>query len=549
MADFVETIVDPLDGDDGARAAIDEMHELLARTLPEDRQRELEASGTFPDAELRAFAATSCFRAFVPEAHGGRFDWPLGMRLAMRFAAHDLDTALCFGGTVLATTPLLVAATAEQAAPFYAAILRGEMAGFALSEWDHGSDLAANEARAAAEGDGFVLRGTKAPTNNGTRGAFVVVLVRTSDEDSPFAHSLFLLDRATIGGAIHPRFDSLGYRSMDLSGVVLDGVRAPASAVLGKLGEGFVHARRALEISRSGVATMGAGLAAACLARAVDHARGRVLYGAPIAGLAPVRALVGRIAARAIECAATCRRTARAVGRAALSARTWTSMAKLLAPRLAEENVQDTGTILGSRSLMADLPFGRTRRAAPVLAIFDGSSQLQLDEIWRSVGAWGGDPADAWDHLRVRVPFSAHGEDDGAIARASPPATLAAASASLGDPSLALLARAAMELATSARSLRSAPQPIRFRTSDAAARLFGVASLAEAAARTRSPLLALALASRIAELGPWLAGALVEIGAAVSAAPSVAGELVGLAAHASELDARVADALDQSVSS
>jgi alkylation response protein AidB-like acyl-CoA dehydrogenase len=207
----------------------------------------------------------------------------------MRFAAHDLDTALCFGGTVLATTPMLVAATREQAEPFFRALARGEMAGFALSEWAHGSDLAGNDARASKDGDGFVLEGTKAPTNNGTRGAFVVVLARTSDDDSPFSQTLFLVARGAPGLGEHPRFPSLGYRSMDLSGVVMRGVRVPASAVLGRVGEGFVHARRALEISRSGVATMGAGVTAACFAHASAHATSRVLYGAPIAALPAVR--------------------------------------------------------------------------------------------------------------------------------------------------------------------------------------------------------------------------------------------------------------------
>lgn len=537
VCDLIEDAVDPPSAEERARLAA--LSSWLERTLPEARARELEATGTFPDAELRAFAEEGFVRAFVPEAHGGSFDWPLGMRLAMRFAAHDLDTALCFGGTVLATTPMLVAATREQAEPFFRALSSGEMAGFALSEWAHGSDLAGNEARATKDGDGFVLEGTKAPTNNGTRGAFVVVLARTSDDDSPFSQTLFLVARGAPGLGEHPRFPSLGYRSMDLSGVVMRDVRVPASAVLGRVGEGFVHARRALEISRSGVATMGAGLAAACFAHASAHATSRVLYGAPIASLPAVRGLLGRILARALECAAACRRTSRAVARAALSARTWTSMTKLLAPRLAEECLHDAGTVLGARSLMEDLPFARLRRAAPVLAIFDGSSQLQLDEIWRAVARWTDAPLSAWEHLRAEVPFDAHGEDDGTIARATPAATLRAAAAAWSDEPAAVLAQAAKDLAALAGDLRGAPQPVRFRTSDAAARLFGVASLAEQAVHTGSALARAAFRSRAAELGPWLAGALVEIAHGVGASPPATGPLVALAAAAAEHDARV----------
>ncbi len=539
ICELLEDAVDPPSTDAKGRSAT--FASWLERTLPDARARELEATATFPETELRAFAEEGFVRAFVPEAHGGLFDWPFGMRLAMRFAAHDLDTALCFGGTVLATTPMLVAATREQAGPFYRAILAGEMAGFALSEWAHGSDLAGNEARARKDGDDFVLDGAKAPTNNGTRGAFVVVLARTSEDESPFNQTLFLVPRSAPGLGVHPRFASLGYRSMDLSGVVMNGVRLPAGAVLGRVGEGFVHARRALEISRSGVATMGAGVTAACFAHAAAHASTRVLYGAPIAELPAVRGILGRILARAMECTAACRRTARAVARAALSARTWTSMTKLLAPRLAEECVHDAGTVLGARSLMEDLPFARLRRAAPVLAIFDGSSQLQLDEIWRTVAKWTQVPAFAWEPLRIAVPFDAHGEDDGTIARATPAATLHAAAAALGGEGLGALAQAAVDLARLASDLRGAPQAIRFRTSDAAARLFGIASLAESAVHVEGDLSRAALDARAAEVGPWLAGALVEIAQGAGADPPETKALLGLARSAAEHDERVYD--------
>lgn len=535
--ELLEDALDPPSAEERSRLA--SFVEWLEAALPEARARELEGTATFPDAELRAFAAQGFVRAFVPAAHGGALDWSFGMRLAMRFAAHDLDTALCFGGTVLATTPMLVAATADQAAPFYRAILAGEMAGFALSEWAHGSDLAGNETRARADGDAFVLDGTKGPTNNGTRGAFVVVLARTSDDDSPFSQTLFLVPRGVPGLGVHPRFASLGYRSMDLSGVVMNGVRLPAAAVLGKVGEGFVNARRALEISRSGVATMGAGVAAAAFAQAAAHASTRVLYAAPIASLPAVRVLLGRMLARALECTAACRRATRAVARAALSARTWTSMTKLLAPRLAEENVHDAGTVLGARSLMEDLPFARLRRATPVLAIFDGSSQLQLDEIWRTVARWTDEPAFAWDHLRASVPFDAHGEDDGTIARATPAATLRAAAAILCDEPLGAIAQGAVDLAVLAGDLRGASQGVRFRTSEAASRLFGLAALAEACVHHDGELVRAALRARAADLGPWLAGALVAIAQGVGASPPETAGLVALAAGAAEHEERV----------
>ena len=173
VAELLEAAVDPY-GAGEAAAPMAAAAAFMERVLPEERSAHLEATGTFPEAELRAFATEGHLACLIPAAHGGAFHWPTALRLALRLAAHDLDTALCFGGTVLATTPLLVAATEAQARRPFDAIRRGDMAAFALSEWAHGSDLTANEATARASADdGFVLAGRRAPANNGSRGAFV----------------------------------------------------------------------------------------------------------------------------------------------------------------------------------------------------------------------------------------------------------------------------------------------------------------------------------------------------------------------------------------
>jgi hypothetical protein len=283
---------------------------------------------------------------------------------------------------------------------------------------------------------------------------------------------------------------------------------------------------------------LGAGVTATTVARAVSHARTRQLYGAAIGELGGVQSLLGAVIARALESVAVCRRTSWAVARAARSARHWTSLAKLLTPRLAEECVHDAGTVLGARSLMEDLPFARLRRAAPVLAIFDGSSQLQLDEIWRNVWTWADiaplEPFALHAHLHQPVAFDAEGEDDGTLARSHPASELTTLERVVPDMGLRILGAAAQELGTLARGLRHAPQAIRFRVSDAAARLFGVSALAEATARCGGELLPAALALRIDEAAPLVTSALLEVGAALGATPTALGaDLLELAANRS----------------
>jgi alkylation response protein AidB-like acyl-CoA dehydrogenase len=536
----MERAIDPPSAEEQAR--LDALDAHLARTFPPGRGADLEARGEFPDEALRAFAAEGFAREIVPEQEGGCLDWSRAMRVGMRLAAHDVDLALCLGGAVLGGMPLLVAGNGAQRAQYFSALLNGEMGALALSEWEHGSDLLAIDARAepldakgapcaAKDAVGFRLFGTKSPANNGSRGANVVVLARTGAVGDPFGASLFLVARATPGVKSVPRFDSVGFRSMDLSGVALDGAEVPRGMLIGNAGEGFTYARRSLEVSRSGVASMSVGAHAQCLAMALAHARSRVLYGKPIGALEGVQSILGRVYARFAEAVALARRASRSAARWPGSARAWTAAAKLVCPRLLEESVHDVGTLLGARSLVGPQDFARLRRTAPVFAIFDGSSQLQLDELWRHAGQW---PTDATlaaaaaltlgRSLRDprHVPFDASREDTtGELDRATPGALLRALDETLPGVGLGTLADVAGVVALAARDGRSFGQALRFRISEATASLFAIASLAEATAlaegATRAAVEA-ALARRVSTVAPALAATLVGLEPKVSGA-------------------------------
>ncbi len=424
MLDLVEEVFDP------KRAPED--IELVKRLsdfthgVGPDALAPSERTGRFPRDELIAFAGAGLMAEIAPECAGGKLEWARAMRLATRGAAWDLDFMLCLGGAVLGGAAVLVAGNSDQQTAYFGALLRGEVGGLALSEWEHGSDLLSNECVATQSDDHFVLRGVKGPINNGTRGAYVVVLARTGEQSDASGQTLFLLDRNTKGLEGELPFSSIGYRNMDLARVTLNDARVPASAVLGQVGEGFLHVRRTLEISRSGVAAMTCGALAKAASLALEHAGTRHLYQGPISDLPAVRGLVARCVARLVLGTALVRTTAHAVSKWAGSARNWSCAAKWILPVLLERNVHDAGTVLGARSLMEDLPFARLRRSAPLLAIFDGSALLQLDELFRYVTFWEKSAADrlAARHAlfaKADSPFDAHRTDDHGVLDALSP--------------------------------------------------------------------------------------------------------------------------------
>ena len=534
----VEKLVDP--------APVEDEPELAAwvrrarDVLPPGRGAEIEASGVLPANELAALAADGLGGAFVPQDQGGALGWSRLTRICSRLAAHDLDFTLTLGGAVLGALPVLVAGEAHHRATYFAALGRGQMGGLGLTEWAHGSDILAGEVTAAPIDESgapaslerathFRLDGIKAPINNGTDGACLVILARTGAGDEAFAHSLFFLARPMPGLEPHTRFATLGHRAMDLGGAVLRGAIVPRAAMMGAAGNGFALSRRALEISRSGVAAMSLGPMATALSLALDHARARRLYGAPITELGGVRLLLGRSFARLVGGTALARRAARTVAKWAVPARGLSCAAKLVCPMLLEEIVADCGTLLGARSLMSDLPFARLRRSAPTLAIFDGSSQLQKDELWRHAAAWRAagtlTKEDADAVLRTlgeneQSAFNPYGDDEGEVSATSPCAMLAVLASSTPELELAPIASLATYVRDAAARMRGAPQEQRFRVSDAAATIYAVTALAEAYVLADGdiarPAIRAALALYLADTAGSLAAALVAIAPARS---------------------------------
>ncbi len=522
LSDRLERLFDPAHEAAEWRAPLER---FLHDTLTRQNAREREARGGFPAREFSELARLGLTEWIVPPSLGGKLEWSTLVRICSRFAEADLAATLCLGGTVLGALPVLLAGSEAQQRQYFEPVRRGAMGGLALSEWAIGSDLNACATQAVSDGrGGFVIDGEKAPINNGAGGANVVILARTHDAADAFSTSLFLLAREQAGLEPHPRVPWIGTKSMDLSGAVLRRAHVPRDALLGKPGEGFVWVRRTLEISRSGVAGMALGAAARALERGLRHAHERSLYGAEIAALDGVRQLLGAAAARTLAITALGRFAAHAVAEAPQGARAWSGAAKLVCTRGAENVVALVGTVLGARSLCEQFDFDDLRRNVCLLPIFDGSSQLQLDELWRVTSAWRrastrAEPAALWS--------SAHGDlrgahDDARVQQNNVPALLA------DEP---LLAELAAWLGAHAGRLRGLGQAQKFEVSELVAALHTYAAVraAMAVAPDRAPLEA-ALAAVLAEDAPMLAASLLAL-AASSQDEALAARLLQLGAR------------------
>jgi acyl-CoA dehydrogenase len=177
--------------------------------------------------------------------------------------------------------------SAEQKQKWLPGCIRGEiLLGICMTEPAAGSDLAGIQTRAVRDGDGWVLSGQKTFISNGQIGDLFVVVAKTDPEAQP-AHrgvSLFLVEAGAKGFVRGRKLDKLGLRGQDTSEIFLEECRVPASALLGREGQGFRMLMEKLQQERLCIAV---GSMASCQ-RALDdtlaYVKERRAFGQPIAG-------------------------------------------------------------------------------------------------------------------------------------------------------------------------------------------------------------------------------------------------------------------------
>ncbi|MFV0318034.1 MAG: acyl-CoA dehydrogenase family protein [Microthrixaceae bacterium] len=146
--------------------------------------------------------------------------------------------------------------TPEQIEAYAMPILRGEAtACLGMSEPDAGSDLASLSTKAVLEGDGesaeWVIDGQKVWTSGANYADFCFLFCRT-EPDAPKHKgiSILLVPMDTTGVTVRPLPEIVHHDTPDLNEVFLDGVRVPATNLVGERGDGWAMANGSLAHER-----------------------------------------------------------------------------------------------------------------------------------------------------------------------------------------------------------------------------------------------------------------------------------------------------------
>ncbi|MGQ7312126.1 acyl-CoA dehydrogenase family protein [Microbacterium arabinogalactanolyticum] len=158
-----------------------------------------------------------------------------------------------------------------------------QFGGYCLTEPGAGSDAANIATSAVRDGDDYLLTGVKQFISGAGEAGVYVVMARTGGAGSGARGiSAFLVPGDAAGLSFGAPEKKMGWHAQPTRQVIFDGVRVPASAMLGEEGEGFAIAMSALNGGRLNIAACSLGGAAWALEKAVQYVHERIAFGEPL---------------------------------------------------------------------------------------------------------------------------------------------------------------------------------------------------------------------------------------------------------------------------
>ena len=284
---------------------------------------------------------------------------------------------------------ILMGCNDEQRERYLYPSARGErLDALAMTEPGAGSDLRGMQCFARADGDDWIVNGTKHFISHADVADFAIVFVATGEEDTARGPkkliSCFLVDRGTPGFDIRPGYDSVSHRGYHNCVLTFDDCRLPSDQVLGEPHRGFELANEWLYGTRLTVAAMCVGRARRAFDLALGYAAERNQFGQPIGKFQGVSF---KLADMVTEIDAADWMTLAAAWRLdrGLPANREIASAKLYASEMLARATDEALQIHGGMGLMSDLPLARFWRDARVERIWDGTSEIQRHIIGREL--------------------------------------------------------------------------------------------------------------------------------------------------------------------
>lgn len=338
----------------------------------------------FPRELFRTLAQVGLMGVFIPEAQGG-VDAGYGSYALVieELSAVDAGIGTTLSVHAMVTRAIVLLGSAEQHAEFLPQLANGDLAAFALTESEVGSDAAKLQSRATRVDGGWRLNGRKQWCTNGAQASLIMGMFRTGDDDGK-GITAFIIPRTAPGVRVERTTQKLGIHTSDTSDLAFDDVFVADAAVLGEVGDGYRSALRALSGGRIGIAAQACGILRASIEASTSFAKERHAFGQPIGAFEGVSFKIAQMATK-YHAARLLTLRAASLADAGQPFAVEASMAKLFASRSACEGSSDAVQIHGGYGYTTEFPVERYYRDAKVTELYEGTSEILQILIARSL--------------------------------------------------------------------------------------------------------------------------------------------------------------------
>lgn len=255
---------------------------------------------------------------------------------------------------------------------------------YCLSEAGAGSDAFSLTTRAEEDDGEYVLNGAKMWITNAREAEIFVVFANLDPGQGYKGITAFVAERDMEGVTVSKKEDKLGIRASSTAEVLFENCRVPRENILGELGKGYRVAMEILNEGRIGIGAQMVGIAEGAFEAARAYTREREQFGRPVADFQAVQFQLARMATE-IETARLMVYNAARKKENGEDFKKDSAMAKYYASDVAERVTSQAVELFGGYGYVKEYPVEKFYRDAKIGKIYEGTSNMQLQTIAKSL--------------------------------------------------------------------------------------------------------------------------------------------------------------------
>jgi alkylation response protein AidB-like acyl-CoA dehydrogenase len=383
-----------------SQTAIEESFTRPLTTLSEDEQMFRASVREFAEGELR--------KRVEPMEEQGQLD-PSLIKQCFELGLMGIETPAEFGGAggsffqailaveelsrvdasvgvfvdvqnTLVNNALLRWGNPEQKQKYLSQLASEKVGAYALSEAGSGSDAFAMQTRAVESGGHFILNGRKLWITNGKEAEIFVLFANANPEAGYRGITAFIVEKDTAGFSVGKKENKLGIRASSTTELILEDCKVPKENVLGEVGKGYKTSIETLNEGRIGIGAQMIGIARGALESSLAYTTERQQFGKSINEFQGVQFQLAEMATE-LEAARLMVYNAARMKDARQNFVKEAAMAKLFSSRAAERITSKAIELYGGYGYVKDYPVEKFWRDSKIGAIYEGTSNMQLQTI------------------------------------------------------------------------------------------------------------------------------------------------------------------------